>query len=99
MPTWQLHASHSHLYPGARLRVQERPAAPVRPHWQAGDRVLVEFADQAVSAGAVRAVQDDAVELSLRAYRTAKGTAIADKAWRLQWVPGEPGLRVTARLR
>lgn len=99
MPTWQLHASHSHLYPGARLRMRGRTAAALeRPDWQAGDSVLVEFADQSVSAGALRALQGDSVELAVGAYRTAKGTAITDKAWRLQWVPGEPALRVIAHL-
>lgn len=87
MPTWQLHASHSHLYPGARLRPGDAPES-LRTTWQAGDQVLVAFADQSVSAAQLRAVQGDGAELAVDAYRTAKGTGIAAKVWRLRWAEG-----------
>ncbi|MCL5775665.1 hypothetical protein M1105_01470 [Limibaculum sp. FT325] len=82
-----LEAGSSHLYPGARLRV-EAPSA--------GD-CLVAFADGARAGGRLAALDAGGWRLDLGTYRTARGRAIGPKAWRLAAAEGG-GLRVTARL-
>lgn len=60
---------HSHLYPGARGRI-EGPGQ--------GDCVL-EFPDGALAFGTL-----DGPVLSVRAHRTAAGTDIPAKRWRIE---------------
>lgn len=64
-----LHAFHSHLYPGARGRVVSGTAEGL---------VQVEFSD-----GIVVPAMLSGTRLSLSGYRTASGTRIAAKRWRL----------------
>lgn len=65
----RLTVRHSHLYPGARGRI-EGPGQ--------GDCVL-EFSDGALAFGTL-----DGPVLSVGAHRTAAGTEIPAKRWRIQ---------------
>jgi len=90
----RLRATHTHLYPGARLRVQEG-AAELRK----GDTVTIEFADMQVARAKVAATRDGRVELAVASHRTGKGTAIAAKRWLVEASEREgAGYRIVRRL-
>lgn len=65
---------HSHAFPGGRVVVEDDATA--------GPECLVEFADGATVIAEWRPA-DDAIHLSIPAYRTAKGTPVAARRWRL----------------
>lgn len=65
---------HSHAFPGGRVVVDDDAA------W--GPECLVEFGDGVTVIAEWRSVSD-AIHLSVPAYRTAKGTEIAARNWRL----------------
>src|SRR5262249_15833194 len=98
MTLWQLTASNTHLYPGARLRATD---APLRERIGGGDRSGVEFADQRVANGEViAALPRGGWTLRLEAHTTAKHTTIDEKRWDIQWMPrgDSPGtMKVKAR--
>lgn len=73
---WRLAATHTHLYPGARVIPRDGLDPPRR-----GDVVAVEFADQVVARGKVLTATPTATIVEVAAYRTARGTAIARKRW------------------
>jgi hypothetical protein len=76
------HATHTHLYPGARLRA-DSPAPRAGP-------LTIEFADLA-SAPARLAGGAGRWRLHVAAHRTQPGTAIAAKAWHVEpLAPPEP---------
>lgn len=81
-----LAAGHSHLYPGARGRVLSGAAA----EGPLDGPVVVEFGDGSCVPGAL---SGDC--LCLAAYRTAAGTGIAAKTWRIAFAG--PAFRVLAR--
>ncbi len=75
-----LRTDHSHLFPGSRLG----PADPATPaEIPAAGEVVVLFSDGS-SAEAELSPQDSGPLLRVQAYRTAAGTPIAQKSWRLQ---------------
>ncbi|MBB3175994.1 hypothetical protein [Variovorax sp. Sphag1AA] len=98
MTLWQLTASNTHLYPGARLRATD---TSMRERIRSGDRIAVEFADQMVANGdVIAALPHGGWTLRLEAHTTAKRTAIEEKRWDIQWMPrgDSPGtMKVKAR--
>ncbi|HTN48658.1 MAG TPA: hypothetical protein VMK32_04430 [Burkholderiaceae bacterium] len=80
---WRLAASHTHLYPGARLRCLEEPSDLTL---RAGDGVLVEFSDGQAVRGRIEDVIGPSAKLATAAYRTARGAEIPQKRWFI--VPG-----------
>ena len=74
-----LHAAHTHLYPGHRGKIS---GLAQLADLQAGGDCLVEFADG--SAAPARISQDqDGWLLATETYRTAAGTDIPAKRWRI----------------
>ena len=88
-PVRVLQAGASHLYPGVRLG---GPAVHDWPLWQAGDAVLIEFADLTTGQGAVEAAAPGGWQVRVAARTTAKGAATAAKTWWLDPHPAQPGL-------
>ena len=92
---WHCSANHTHLYPGARLRVRDDPG-PAR--LAAGDWVDVEFSDGIVACGQILHAAAGEASLARPEYRTRHATRVTARTWTL--VPGpEDGLiRVQRRL-
>jgi hypothetical protein len=65
---------HSHAFPGGRVVVDDDA--------KTGPECLVEFGD-GVTVIAEWHLASDAIHLSVPAYRTAKGTRIVARNWRL----------------
>lgn len=65
---------HSHAFPGGRVVVEDDD--------KAGPECLVEFGD-GVTVIAQWRPAGDAIRLSVPTYRTAKGTQVAARNWRL----------------
>ncbi|MDZ7863263.1 hypothetical protein [Acidovorax sp.] len=84
MTARHLQAGDSHLYPGARLGGR---SVPDWAHWQAGDAVVVEFADLTVGEGRLAVGPPGGWLLHLAARSTAKGAAIAAQTW---WLDPHP---------
>jgi len=66
--------SHSHGFRGGRVVVDDEGTE--------GTECLVEFGDGVTVIGEWRS-EGDAIRLSVPAYRTAKGTRVAARTWRL----------------
>ncbi len=64
----------SHAFPGGRVVVEDDA--------KAGSKCLVEFGDGVTVIADWRRAKD-AIELSVPAYRTAKGTQVVARNWRL----------------
>lgn len=92
-----LRASHSHLFPGARL---SGPAV-VDAADSAETPVLVVFADGAVTDAVVSGGEAEGRSiLTVASYSTTAGTAIDERAWIIEEQPDAEGLatwRVAAR--
>ncbi|WP_102158234.1 hypothetical protein [Zhihengliuella halotolerans] len=90
-----LHASHSHLFRGARLR-----APGAAPFADPAD-VRVVFSDFSDAGAELRRAEGTpAWILSVAAYRTAAGTEIPASAWELELMApgaGAPEFKVLAR--
>jgi hypothetical protein len=78
---------HSHAFPGGRVLVEDDGAA-------AGE-VEVEFADGSVVVAVWRQEGDD-FQLEVPTYRTARGTEVAARRWRL--AKGRDGVWRTRRI-
>ncbi len=75
-----LHATHSHLYPGQRGRISgPRTLADLESEHEC----LVEFDDGSAATARLSPGNDD-WRLQTAAYRTAAGTQIDDKDWRIR---------------
>ena len=75
-----LQATHTHLYPGHRGTISGLGhLADLR----SGDDCAVEFSDGSAVHGTLRKPDDD-WQLHISAYRTAAGTDIAEKVWRIR---------------
>ena len=74
-----LQASHTHLYPGHRGKVSGAAQIADLP---AGRNCLVEFADGSAAAARI-SKSGNAWQLDTKPYRTAAGTDIAAKCWRI----------------
>lgn len=87
-----LRATHTHLYPGHRGTISglDRLAG-----LRTGDDCTVEFSDGSAVPGTLRK-SDDGWHLHASAYRTAAGTDIAEKAWRIRLEEDDD--RVTFRI-
>lgn len=79
----------SHAYPGCRVELPEGLPASDRD-------VLVGFSDGIEAPGRIEAVAGGDPVLTVAAYRTARGTRIERKSWRLR--QGKDGWTVAARL-
>lgn len=77
----------SHAYPGCPAKADEPP--------QDGP-VHVEFNDGTVAGGLVKRLGDNRITLTIDAYTTGKGTAIAEKSWLLE-SRGEDRWRISRR--
>jgi hypothetical protein len=64
----------SHAFPGSRVLVEDDA--------EAGPKCLVEFGDGITVIAQWRKLKD-AIHLSVPAYRTAKGTQVVARHWRL----------------
>ena len=74
-----LRATHTHLYPGHRGTISGLgQLADLRT----GDECTVEFSDGSAVPGTLRE-SDGGWQLRTSAYRTAAGTDIAEKVWRI----------------
>lgn len=71
-----LSAENTHLFRGARLRLEQRKTVDRLP-----GMAQVRFSDGVVVEAAVTLAPDDALILELAAYRTATATSIAAKGW------------------
>ena len=80
--------SHTHAYPGCRVKIAEEDV---------GDEELVEFSDGVIVACRHRR-EGDAIVLAIPAHRTARGTDIGDKTWKLLPEAKTGGWKVAARL-
>lgn len=78
----------SHAYPGCQVVAEALP--------QDGP-VHVEFSDGEVAGARVERLDEGRIALRIDAYRTGKGTAIAQKSWLLE-NRGEDRWRVSRRL-
>ncbi len=74
-----LEATHTHLYPGHRGKISGLAQIA---DLQTGGDCLVEFSDGTAAPGRISKAGDD-WRLDLAAYRTAAGTEIAVKCWRI----------------
>ncbi|RZU63370.1 hypothetical protein [Zhihengliuella halotolerans] len=90
-----LHASHSHLFRGARLR------APGTAHFADPADVRVVFADFSDAGAELRRAEGTpAWMLSVESYRTAAGTEIPARVWELELMApgaGAPEFKVLTR--
>lgn len=75
-----LQATHTHLYPGHAGTVTGLAQGA---DWRAGGDAVVEFSDGSATTARI-ACSGDRWLLHTDAYRTAAGTAIADKHWRIE---------------
>lgn len=94
---WTLRATHTHLYPGARLWAL--PDGPLSP--QAGDALVIEFADLTVGRAVCLAIVDDELQMAVDSHRTRSGTVVAPRRWRAQRLrdeQGREGLRIAGLL-
>ncbi|MBO0145032.1 hypothetical protein JZX87_28260 [Agrobacterium sp. Ap1] len=78
----------SHAYPGC--------PAIVDPE-QEGSLVQVEFSDGTITSASAKRLRLGQMSLTIDAYRTRRGTAIAEKCWRLELQEGDRW-RVVRRL-
>lgn len=81
----ELRVRHTHLYPSARIRIED-------PETAAGAGLRLSFSDLAHASGQLLAREGLAWLIAVGPYRTAAGTAIPAKHWRLEPLPGEPGV-------
>ena len=97
---FELRAPHTHLYPGLRLRLAPERAFTQTGHAERGVDVAIEFSDG--TAARARLEPDGAGwTLAVAAHRTAAGTRIPARRWRLSAEhdgAGEALLRIVARL-
>lgn len=88
----ELHARHTHLYPGARVHIDAVDTA-------VGTPLSLVFSDQVCAQGELLAREGLAWLIAVGPYRTAAGSAIAAKRWRLEPLPDDPSLyRVLGRI-
>lgn len=78
----EIFVHHTHLYPGAKGRLAEPPA---------DGPALVEFSDGVAVTGRM-----EGETLAMPAYRTAAGTKVDAKRWRLAF--NADGFKVRSRL-
>ena len=79
--------TRTHAYPGAKAKLHEAGTLAAGP-------CAVEFSDDAQVPAALHRAGENR-ELDVAAYRTARGTAIAGKRWRMR-AEGD-GLKLIAR--
>lgn len=97
---WEMQALHTHLYPSARLLQRGANAAEAGSSLQAGDLLLIEFADMSTAYADVTAVDGEKAWLKVEGYRTQRGAKIDGKTWLIQradWLHGAHSYRIIAR--
>lgn len=92
---WRFSANHTHLYPGAFLRLLDT-ASDLR--LSSGDDVLMEFSDGVFASGQVLEADAYAAVLQMSSYRTQRRTLVAARTWRLIPADEQGVLRVQRRL-
>ncbi|HLI14271.1 MAG TPA: hypothetical protein VKY65_21965 [Alphaproteobacteria bacterium] len=83
---------HSHAYPGCRATIADLPREAGR-----AATALVEFSDGAISSATWESAGDGEIAIAVDAYRTARGTHVARKQWRLRRADGSGNDWVVAR--
>jgi hypothetical protein len=89
-----LAATHTHLYPGARLHSPD--GSPNEP-LTAGDAIVVEFSDGHAANAQVLSIETGNILIAVQGHRTSSGTDIPAQRWRMEkgTAPGE--VRINAR--
>jgi hypothetical protein len=73
----RLRASHTHLYPGARLCLVDGSSVPRK-----GAKAEIEFADRIVAKASIAAAgAGKPIEFDVESYRTRSGSTIEVKRW------------------
>lgn len=80
--------SHTHAYPGCRVKIAEE---------RIDDEELAEFSDGVIVPCRHRR-EGDAILLTISPHRTARGTNISDKSWRLLPDVARGDWKIAARL-
>lgn len=75
-----LRATHTHLYPGHRGTVA---GLAQRADWRVGGSAVVEFSDGSATTARITPSNGDWL-LRTDPYRTAAGTEIAERRWRVE---------------
>lgn len=94
MNLWRLHASHTHLYPGARLRCE----ADRKRRFAAGDRALIAFSDGNVALARIASASPKWARLEVAAHTTVRGAPIVAKSWIVEPAGAEGEMRVRRRV-
>ncbi|MFJ4681358.1 hypothetical protein [Kitasatospora sp. NPDC088783] len=94
--------AHTHLFPGARLRVRGLPdpaafaAAPGPPNAGLDLDLDLHFADGSAAEGRLRATGPAVAELAVAGYTTAAGTRVDARTWEVRAsVAADGGLELT----
>ena len=82
---WVMRATHTHLYPGARLLYRGTDETDPR-ELEPGDALLIEFADLSTTLADVMAADGVRVRIKVEGYRTRRGAQIETKIWMIQRV-------------
>lgn len=80
--------SHTHAYPGCRVKIAEE---------RIDDEELAEFSDGVIVPCRHRR-EGDAILLTISPHRTARGTNISEKSWRLLPDVARGDWKIAARL-
>ncbi|NTZ04646.1 hypothetical protein FCJ61_10820 [Burkholderia metallica] len=89
-----LRASHSHLYPGSIVTLDNDAPRTAKPH-----PAVIEFADGSGATATLSRVGDDTLELAVDEYVTQKRHAIGARRWLLRPIDAaRTGWRISQRL-
>lgn len=81
--------AHTHAYPGCHVTIAEEGL---------GDEELAEFSDGVIVACRHRR-EGDAIVLTIPPHRTARGTDIDEKSWKLLPEATAGGYKIASRVR
>jgi hypothetical protein len=86
-PLPEVKAAHSHLFPGARLILDNIEPAQFAA---SGDRMLVSFQDGSSALAELLFEPSGELSLAVEPYETAAGTSLPKKIWRLRAITTTP---------
>ena len=86
-PLPEAKATHSHLFPGTRLVLDNMEPARFAA---LGDRLLVSFQDGSSALAELLVEPSGEFSLAVEPYETAAGTPIPKKIWRLREITTTP---------
>ncbi|MEU3460428.1 hypothetical protein ABZ721_10780 [Streptomyces sp. NPDC006733] len=76
--------SHTHLFPGARCRIQALPDPPAFAANPLPVELLLRFCDDVVTAAELQTEGPTGPLLAVPAYTTAAGTPIGSRTWSIR---------------